>query len=440
MAELATMFRYAFRLTATLACVALVIPSAGAASAPEQPEKTDAPKEGRAVGLNRRVAEKLTKAIEHFEADRFDEALAIVDELAKRRRLRPPEIAQIHRFRGYILLSKGNSEGAAAEFQKSLAQHALDPFAEQQTTYSLAQLYTQLGKYDQALALIDAWFATAQSPKPDAFFLKAMILVQQEKFEAALEPARTAVAMSARPHESWVQLLVAVYIQLQDYPNVAANLERLISMSPGKKQYWVQLAAVQNHLQQDAKALATLRLADQAQLLSEDRDFRQLARLLFLRDLPFQCAQEIEAAIATETLKADADSYRMLANCYVAARENERALEPLAKAGELAPDGEMYMLLGQMHLQRERYEPALEVLRKALAKSKPEQRGSVQLLIGVAQLGSKRFDDAERAFQAAANDAKVGDAARSYLKYVAEQRVRSQQLGFVPHTQAIAQR
>jgi tetratricopeptide (TPR) repeat protein len=84
----------------------------------------------------------------------------------------------------------------------------------------------------------------------------------------------------------------------------------------------------------------------------------------------------------------------------------------------------MYLLLGQMHLQRERYEPALAVLRKALAKSKPEQRGSVQLLIGVAQLGSDRLDDAERAFQAAANDAKVGDAARSYLKFVEEQRRR----------------
>jgi len=441
MAQLATILRFAFRVCATLACVALVVPAARADADPEAQGKADAPAEGRAVGLSRRVAEKLTKAIEHFEVDEFDEALAIVDALAKRRSLKPPDVAQIHRFRGYILVSKGNSEGAAAEFQKSLAQHALDPFAEQQTTYSLAQLHTQLGKYDQALALIDSWFAAERNPKPDAFFLKAMILVQQEKFEAALAPAKTAVEMSAQPRESWVQLLVAVYIQLQDYPNVAANLERLISLSPGKKQYWVQLAAVQNHLQQDAKALATLRLADQARLLTDDRDFRQLSRLLFLRDLPYQCAKEIEDAISTGSMQADADSYRMLSNCYVAARENELALAPLAKAGELSPDGEMYMLLGQMHLQRERYEPALEVLRKALAKSKPEQRGSVQLLIGVAQLGSKRFDDAERAFQAAANDAKVGDAARSYLKFVAEQRVRSQQLGFVvPQTQTVARR
>jgi len=200
----------------------------------------------------------------------------------------------------------------------------------------------------------------------------------------------------------------------------------------------VQLAAVQNHLQQDEKALATLRLADQARLLKDDRDFRQLSRMLFIRDLPYQCASEVEAAISDGRLVADAESYRMLSNCYIAARENDRALGPLAKAGELSPDGEMYMLLGQMHLQRERYEPALEVLQRALAKAKPEQRGSVQLLIGVAQLGVKRYDDAERSFQAAAGDAKVGDAARSYLKYVAEQRSRSQQVGFLTEKQAFA--
>ncbi|MFI5215181.1 MAG: tetratricopeptide repeat protein [Candidatus Limnocylindria bacterium] len=439
MARLATILGRPIRVGAMLACIVLVVPSAGADAGPESGRPKGAEQKAKGSGLSQRVAEKLEKAVGLLETDRFDESLSIIDALAKRRRLRPPEIAQIHRFRGYLLVAQGNGEGAAPEFEKALAQRALDPFAEQQTTYSLAQLYTQLGKYDQALALIETWFAAEQDPKPDAWFLKAMILVQQQKFEAALEPARTAVDLRNDPPESWMQLLIAVYIELEDYPNVAANLERLISISPRKKQYWIQLAAVQAHLQQDEKALATLRLADKAQLLKDDRDFRQLSRMLFIRDLPYQCAQEIEAALSAGSMQANADSYRMLSNCYVAARENDLALAPLAKAGELAPDGEMFMLLGQMHLQQERYEPALEVLEKALAKAKPEQLGPVQLLIGVAQLGAKRFDAAERAFQAAANDAKVGDAARSYLKYVAEQRSRSQQLGFAPGSQTVAQ-
>jgi tetratricopeptide (TPR) repeat protein len=428
--------RSALLALATLICVAFsALPARADGDAGPPP-----PEEERGFGLSQRTAEKLGRAMKHFEAEQFDQALAIVDALAKRRGLRPADVAQIHRFRGYILVSKGNSEGGAAEFEKSLAQHALDPFAEQQTTYSLAQIYTQLEKYDQALALIETWFKAETEPKPDAYFLKAMILVQQEKFQDALAPAKTAVEMGPEPRESWVQLLVAVYIQLQDYPNVAANLERLVAISPGKKQYWVQLAAVRNHLEQDAKALATLRLADNSRLLDEDRDLRQLSRMLFVRDLPFQCAQEVEAAMATGTLKPDADAYRMLANCYVAARESERALAPLAKAGELATDGEMYLLLGQMHLQKERYPEALDALNKGLAKATPEQRGSAQLLIGVAQLGSKQFDDAERAFQAAANDAKVGEAARRYLEFVQEQRRREQHELTLEQSPPIAQR
>ena len=253
-----------------------------------------------------------------------------------------------------------------------------------------------------------------------------MILVQQEKFAGRRSSRRRrAIEMSAAPRESWLQLLVAIYIELQDYPNVAATLERLIELSPGKKQYWVQLAAVQHHLERDAKAAgdAAARRPGRA---AERRPRVPAARAAAL---PARAALPVRedrrgGDLTNGVVKPDAETYRLMSNCYIAARENEKALEPLAKAAELAPDGEMYLLLGQMHLQRERFEPALDALQKALAKSKPEQRGSVQLLIGVAQLGSERFDDAERAFRAAQSDEKVRRAAESYLKFLDEQRAR----------------
>ena len=107
-------------------------------------------------------------------------------------------------------------------------------------------------------------------------------------------------------------------------------------------------------------------------------------------------------------LKADADSYGLLSNCYLAAREGDEALAPLAKAAELSPDGDdVRAARPAAPPAGGRFDAALEALQKALAKAKPEQRGSVQLLIGVAQLGSERFDDAERAFRAAQGDEKV---------------------------------
>jgi tetratricopeptide (TPR) repeat protein len=412
------------RALLAFAVAAVVATAAGAA-----PAKEDAPgdaAERKRVGIDAVVAEKLLEANERLEKDDDAGALAIVDKLAKRRKLGPADLAQIHRFRGYIYANEGKVEQAADELSRSLAQNALDRSAEQATSYTLAQLYTQTGQYDRALALIEAWFAGETAPKADAYYLKAMILVQQEKFADALAPARTAIDMSPAPRESWVQLLAAIHINLRDYPNVAATLERLVVMAPGKKQYWVQLAAVQHHLERDAKAAATLRLADDAELLQDDKELRQLARLLFLREQPYQCAKVIEDGIAAGTVKGDAESYRLVSNCYLAARETDRALDPLAKAAELAPDGDLYVLLGQIHLQRDRYADALGALERGLAKAKPEQRGSVHLLIGVAELGSERFDAAERAFRAAQSDAKVRRAADSYLQFLEEQRARRQ--------------
>jgi tetratricopeptide (TPR) repeat protein len=411
--------RLSFALCAIALGLALLAANARAAE--------DTKATSKSTGISKPVAEKLMVAYELLQNDKFDESLAIVDDLAQRRRLKAAEIAQIHRFRGYIFVNKGMTEKAAAEFEKSLAEKALDPGAEQVMIYSLAQIYTQLGKYDAALALMNAWFQAEQNPKPDAYYLMAMILVQQENFKAAVEPAGRAVELSEQPRESWVQLQVVIYSQLKDYPNVATTLERLIAISPGKQQYWLQLAAVQKHLEREARALATMQLAYEAELLQGDKELRQLARLLFLRRQPYECAQVIEDAIASGVVKADAEAYRLMSNCFIAARENDKALEPLAKAGELATDGEMYMLLGQMYLQRERYAPAIEALSKALAKCDPGQRGSVHLLIGVAQLGNERFADAERSFRVAEDDAKVRRAAESYLKFLNERRARHEQ-------------
>ena len=302
--------------------------------------------------------------------------MALVDQAAGRRKLRPAELAQIHRFRGYIYLDKGESEKAAEEFQLARDQKALDPAAEQVMIYSLAQIYTQLGQYPRALELIDAWFQAEADPKPDAYYLKAMILAQQEKFAEALEPAKTRGRRCRRRRaragsRCWSRSTAS----RRTTPNVAATLQRLVEVAPGNKKYWVQLSAVLNYLQRDPEALATLRLADVADLLSDDPDVRQLARLMFVRELPYQCARAVENALAAGEIKADADAYRLMSNCYLAARENDKALAPLAKAAELSTDAEPYILLGQIHLQQERFDPALDALQKGLAKAKPEQRG-----------------------------------------------------------------
>jgi len=67
------------------------------------------------------------------------------------------------------------------------------------------------------------------------------------------------------------------------------------------------------------------------------------------------CAHTLEEGMASGKIKGDADSYQLLANCYIASRDTDKALAPLARAGELSTDGKGYLLLGQL-LAIERYE------------------------------------------------------------------------------------
>lgn len=410
--------RFAFAFLALLLSLGVVASTAHAKKKEEDPDKS------KKLGLSKQVSEKLTAAYELFDQGNADGALEVVDALVKRRKLKPPEMAHIHRFRGYIFADKGKYDKAVEEWEKSLTFHGLAPNTEQDLIYSLAQMYTQLDKFDKALDLINQWFATAENPKPDAYFLKGMILVQQEKFKEAAEPVAKAIELADKPKESWLTTQGVIHSNLQEFDKVEEILAKLVEIAPQKMKYWTQLAAVQNHLGKEEKALATMGIAYEAQILKGDKQLRLLASLLFLQQQPYYCAKVIDDALASGAIKADSNAYRLISNCFIAARENEKAFAPLAKAGELSPDADMYMLLGQMYLQRDKFAPALEALQKALAKAKPEQRGSVHLLIGIGHIGTEQLDEAERNFKAALADPKVKKGAESYLKFIEDKKMR----------------
>lgn len=411
---------------AAVPALASEVAATGNDTAATETEQADEQERPAAAAVSPPIAERLLRANAYLEDNRLDDALAVVDEMARARKLKDVDRAQIHRFRGYILISMGKAEEAGREFEKALGQGGLDDAARQGMIYSLAQIHTQAGNYDRARALVDEWFQTAKDPRPEAFFLKAMILVQQDAYAEALGPARTAVERSAQPRESWLQLLAAVQFQLQDYAGVSETLRQLIAVAPGTKRYWTQLATIENTLGRDENALATLGVADVGGLLDQDKELRQRARLCFVRDLPLCCAETMEEGLASGRIRSDGEAWQLLANCRIAARETDKALEPLAKAGELSSDNKSFLLLGQIQLQKERFDDARAALQKARAKAKPEEKGSIELLLGIAELGSRRYDDAERSFRVALADEKTRQAADSYLKHLEQKRALEQ--------------
>jgi tetratricopeptide (TPR) repeat protein len=133
-------------------------------------------------------------------------------------------------------------------------------------------------------------------------------------------------------------------------------------------------------------------------LLTEDKELRRLARSYLYHDLPYPAAKVLEKGLAEGAIEADADSFELLANSWIAAREYDRSLPPLQKAAELADDGNLFVRLGQVHLQREEWDEAAERIRQGIEKGGLEEPGNAQLLLGIAYYNAERVTQARASF------------------------------------------
>jgi len=398
------------------------------AEAEAEAEEAEPPK--RVVYMiSKRVSRYLAASLKLMQSGQLAEAQALLDKIAGSRRLNPAERAKIQQFLGNVAVYKSDLPGAAKHLSQALSFGGLDPASDQQVTFQLASLYAQLADFPKAIEVLERWFQAAQAPTPEAFYLKAVILIQMQRLEEAVTAAEQAVALTPEPREGWLSLLAHACYLVKDFAKMASTLETLVARVPTKKSYWILLSAAYFELDRDEEARSTVQLAYRQGLLDQDREIRALTRLLLANGLPYQAAGVLEKGMADAVVPSQEDSYELLTNAFLQAREGERAVEPLTKGAELSEDAQLYMLLGKVYLQRDRFEEAVAVLKQGLAKAKPDQRGRVYLLIGVAQLGANRFDDAEVAFRSARSDEQVQKEADSYLKFVTQERERRRGLG-----------
>ena len=256
------------------------------------------------------------------------------------------------------------------------------------------------------------------NPNSAAYYLLAVAYYQMEDFARALPPAQKAIELAEMPQESWLQLLLALYIQKEQFNDAIPLLVRLVETAPDKKTYWMQLSSIYGQVEDYPNALAVMQLAYDAGLVTEDAEIRRLADLLLFNDVPYRGGQVLEDAIQKGAVTLDDKVYEKLANCWVAAGELDKAIEPLTRGGELASSGEMFVRLGQVHLEREDWEAAKAALERGISKGELKDTGAAQLLMGIAFFNEKKLADARTWFERAAKVEKHRSIAETYLQII----------------------
>jgi len=403
---------------------------AGLGLAPAAPSRADdvgeEAKESRAEREKRKrkqhavgewAYKKLSESHELLADEKWAEALALMDEMSRRKRLNAHEQALMWQTYAYIQSSQEKYKQATESFEKCLALDALPEAAALNTQYNLGQLYMSIEDYDAAVKTLEDWLGKAENPAGSSYYLLAMAHVQNEDLPRALPHARSAVARAKAPVESWLQLLLSLEFELKHYRKVADVLEVLVTHFPSKT-YYLQLSAIYNELDREKRALAVLELAYVQDLLDRESELLNLAQLYLFHDVPYRAAHVLEKGLEQKRIDDEADNWELLGNAWLQAREYDRVIAPLGRAAELSDDGEIYVRLAQVHMEREEFSEALAALEQAFAKGGLEEPGRAYLLLGITHSGAKRYSSARKAFNRAHKYEKSRKEARQWISHV----------------------
>src|SRR5258706_1592329 len=290
--------------------------------------------------LSLATAKALNVAIEALGKEHYDEAAAAIAALDGSR-LSPYERSRLDQIRSNLTFAMGNHDIARTHLEAAISAGGLNTQEIEQARYQIAQVYMMQERWQEGATALEQWFASVANPNSAAYYLMAVAYYQMGDYDRALAPAQRAIELTDSPLEPWVALVSALRLERHDYQDAVRLLQRLVVLVPGKKTYWLQLSAVYGQLEDYPSALAAMQLAYDAGLLTEEAEIRRYVDLLAFNNLPYRGARVLEDAIERQAVSlVDAAVYEKLANCWIAARELERAVAPLQRPAELSGTGE----------------------------------------------------------------------------------------------------
>jgi tetratricopeptide (TPR) repeat protein len=374
------------------------------------------------TSIDAQTGKVLNEAIELLNMEKYAEAGQRIGTLTLDK-LSPYERGKVEQILFNIAYSQEQYEKARGHLKSAIDSGGLNAQEIDQARYQSAQLFMQEEKWREGAAALEEWFQTATNPNGAAYYLLAVAYYQLEDFQRALTPAKKAVELmdQAKPNESWLSMLSALYLQREEYREAVPVLQQLIVAAPEKKTYWMQLSSIYGQMEDYANALAIMQLAHNVGLVTEDSEIRRLADLLLFNDVPYRGAQVLEGAIEKRAVSLDEKLYEKLANCWIAAGEFDKSVAPLTRAAELAPNGDMFVRLGEVQVQREDWPAAIAAIQRGVDKGELRDPGNAQLMLGIAHYNQKNYADARPFFQRARQSDRHRQVAESYLQAIEAQ-------------------
>lgn len=367
--------------------------------------------------MSRSDQRDLNKAADLVNEDQDAEAQPLISKVVANEHASKYAQAFAHQLQAQVLWEQDKDDQAIAEYQKAVALDALPNKAQFQVIYQIAQLQIQQEKYADALATLDQWSKLTGTETAQELALKGNAYYRMDKYQDAINAMKKALAMADKANDSWMQILMASYFELNQYDQAALIVQQQIAKDPNNKKLYNQLATIYIQGDKDDQALAAMAKAKTLGLITTNDDYLQLAKLSAAANKPKDAAATLKEGLDKNIIKPSYDTYKLLGDVCIQASDDACAMDALTKASPLAPDGNSDYQLGYELYYAERSKDAKEALTRAITKGKLRQEGEAYLLRGDAE------SDLNQTKAALADWSRARGFAST--KTMAEQRIRA---------------
>ncbi len=351
--------------------------------------------------MSERTFNRLTSIHEALTEKKYAETLNKLRTLEKAH-LTPYEEALVIQTYGFVYAQQGNYNRGIEYFERAVAMDALPTAAQQGMLYSLAGLYTSQEQYQKSIDTLTNWYAYEKEPNPNSYILMATNYAQNERYQEALPYVRTAIAKdTGKPKESWYQLELAIYFELQQYANAASILRTMLTHWPDKLRYWETLAGSYQESKEDQKALAALMLAYRKGLITDDKKILHVVRMnIFLED-PYQAGKILQEEMNARRVPATQKNLALLLSAWKGSREFEKAIAVIDRLSPMTNDGEYYLEKAQLFAERNKWQETVDAAQQAIDRGKLKKPGTAYVLLGQALTEMQKYRAALKAFRQA---------------------------------------
>jgi len=337
------------------------------------------------------------------------------------------ERALINQLYGNYYAVQGLYEPAIEKYELSLKFRNMPLVTALSVRKNLAQCYFALSNYEKTIEILEAYMALAkkrgQLYPPKDLIMLGIAYFQTDQFKKAYTAINEANERSTEYKEDWLNYELAITIKLEMYDEALDVAQLLLFVNPDKKEYWKQISGLYYTVNGEDQSLASLELAYENNTLSKEKEFLDLSRYYLYKDLPQKAVNVILDGISKNIINKTKENYELLADSFFFLRDRDKGIQYLIKALEIEKNANTAFKIGRFAFEEEDWLLAIQYLKEAKTLNYDKSPGRLDLLIGIANYETGKYNEAIIYFKNALEFEETKTPAEGWLSYIDELKI-----------------